>query len=287
VPDDTLPDEKAFANAVAGYQTRKGLEATGIIDAQTWGVMQKDMPLHKFKPLIIPVVFGGKKLGYLEKTIPYTSEPLGDNNGARIEMGFRVTDWDAVKKAGFADDTGRPPFRWIQTWEFATVPAGTPAGFIRKHTHVVDPTSLVGVVNDGHPYYWDEKTPHDGEPLAIIDDWVNRPAQNNLCYDLIFFDFPNVTDSFVSAGRRAYNNFETALVGINHSDPTRNTILDTFTWGYDRLITKGKPETRLNHLGPGVRGGTANFKQIISKQIGDFPHHCFTGPGFSKAATCK
>src|SRR5580698_9316468 len=45
VPDDTLPDEKALANAVAGYQTRKSLEATGIIDAQTWGVMQKDMPL--------------------------------------------------------------------------------------------------------------------------------------------------------------------------------------------------------------------------------------------------
>ena len=298
LPIDTDPDERKFANAVAAYQRTKGLPPTGIIDAQTWGAIQKDRPPQKFKPLVIPVVLNGAKLGYLEKTRPYVTTDDGTSGGAHIQIGFRITDNDAVRKAGFADTGGRPPFRWIQTIEFVAnrlphIPFMPPA-YIRHHHQVIDPTALLaGTVPDQHPYYWDEETPRGAPADAakfLNDNFINQPADNRLCYDLIFEDLPHFLKIAATPGRRAYFNVETALVGINRTSltgPTRNTILDTVKWGFDLVAEKGKTEVRLNHLGPGVKGGSATFKQIISKQIGDFPNHCFVGAGFSKAATCK
>jgi Putative peptidoglycan binding domain len=293
LPQGTTPNEEDWAKAVSAYQTRKGLPSTGIIDAQTWSTMQKDLPAQKFKPLVIPVVFNGAKLGYIEKTKPYTTVPdvANKRGGATIELGFRITDPDAVRKAGFTATDGRPPFRWIQTFEISTVPT-TPAmtSFVRKFTQVIDPTTILNVPQDGHPYYWDEVLPPHPQPDSadyLIDNFVNRPAANNLCYDLIFWDFPAAPNFLATPGRRFYFNVETALVGIRQGDPTRNTILDTVTWGYDLLSVKGKTEIRLNHLSPGVKGGSPTFKKILSKQIADFPHHCYASAGLSKAATCK
>ena len=287
LPQGTTPGEEDWANAVAAWQATKGLPSNGILDAATWSAMLKELPTAKFKPLVMPVIVGGKQLGILEKTMPYTAEPRFRNHGARIEMGFRITDWAAVKKAGFADDTGRPPFRWIQTVEFVSVPNAAQTAFIRKHSQVIDPTVLVEKHLDAHPYYWDEETPPGGAAKFLIDKFVNRPAHNHTCYDLIFLDHAAFPNNAASPGHRAYFNFETALVGVNHGNPTKNTILNTFTWGYDLVVTGGKTEVRLNHLGPGITGGSPTFKQILSKQIGDFPHHCYAGAGYSKAAVCK
>jgi hypothetical protein len=298
LPILTAPDERKFANTVAAYQKTKGLPSTGILDAQTWSAIQKDLPAQKFKPLVIPVVFNSAKLGYLEKTKPYVTTDDGTSGGAHIQFGFRITDNDAVRKAGFADTGGRPPFRWIQTIEFVAsrlphVPFMPPT-YIRRHHQVIDPTALMaGTFPDQHPYYWDEETPHgapDGDAKFLNDNFINRPAKNRLCYDLIFEDLPHFMKIAATPGRRAYFNVETALVGINRSSlkgPTRNTILDTVKWGFDLVAEKGKTEVRLNHLGPGEKGGSASFKKILSGQIKDFPNHCFVGPGFSKAATCK
>jgi hypothetical protein len=300
LPTGTAPDERRFANAVAAYQRTKNLPPTGIVDDQTWKAILADRPVQKFKPLVIPVIFNGAKLGFIEKTKPYLAKrddslaaPEFASGGAELQLGFRITDPEAVRKAGFSDNKGRPPFRWIQTIEFVAnrlphIPF-LPPMYIRRHHQVIDPTSLTaGTIPDKHPYYWDEETPRGAPETFHINNFINQTADNHLCYDLIFEDSPQKLFLAAKPGQRSYFNVETALVGIdNQGDPTRNTILDTFTWGYDLVVEKGKTEVRLNHLGPGIKGGSPTFKQIMSKQIGDFPHHCFVGSGFSKAATCK
>ena len=290
LPEGTTPAEDDWANAVAAYQKTKGLSSTGILDAATWSAMLKELPAAKFKPLVIPVVVKGVRLGYIEKTMPYRPFNPAGRGGLQIQFGFRITDAEAVRKAGFSDDSGRPPFRWIQTVEFVSVPNAAGPGFVRKHSEVIDPTTLVGMVPDAHPYYWfEELPPHAPAKTAnlLIDNYVNRPALNHLCYDLVFEDQPGFKNAAATPGHRAYFNFETALIGINHGHPTRNTILDTFTWGFDLVNVKGNTETRLNHLGPGEKGGSATFKRILNGQMADFPTHCFASSGFSKAAVCK
>lgn len=292
LPQGTTPGEADWANAVLAWQAKKGLEPTGILDAATWAAMQKELPIAKFKPLVIPVIVNGKKLGVIEKTKPYITTPdaVDQRGGTTIELGFRITDPDAVRKAGFIATDGRPPFRWLQTFEISNIANPHGNGMIRKFAQAIDPTVLLKAPLDENPYYWDEEpplAPHPKGATAEIDQFINRPASNHLCYDLIFKDFPSAPNALANPGRRFYFNVETALVGIRQGDPIRNTILDTVTWGYDLVATKGTTEIRLNHLGPGVKGGSPTFKKILSKEIGNFPHHCYTSVGYSKTATCK
>lgn len=287
------PNERDWANAVRQYQNSKGLPENGVLNDATWKQILKELTPPKFQPLVMPVEFNGKRLGFLEKTTPYTeiSLPVGapepTAKGAHIEMGLRITDWDAVRKAGFSDTGGRPPFRWIQTVEFVSVPSRGPVSFVRKSTTVIDPTALVESILDEHPYYWDDVLPAGGDPSLLVDSYINIAASNYLCYDLVFEDTPHFPVSVAKPGQRAWFNFETALVGIKQGDPTRNTILNTIRWGYDLVIERGKTVSKLNHLGVGPTGGSSLLKKVISRQIKDFPKHCFVGSGFSAAATCR
>lgn len=287
----TPPTEKDWANAVKRYQNNKGLPEDGVMNDATWKQVLKDVPPRKFQPLVIPVEFNGKKLGYIEKTIPYlerttpaTATAFG-RGGTLLQMGFRVTDWDAVRKAGFSDAGGHPPFRWIQVVEFVSVPS--PTGFIRQNSQTIDPTSLVGMKLDKHPYYFDEQPVAGNDPNFVLGNFVNAAAFNNICYDLVFIDVPSFITPAATPGHRAWFNFETALIGIKQGTPTRNTILATIRWGFDIVIEGGVPVVHLNHLAAGMKGGSTMFKKVISKQIGSYPDHCFTGSGFSAAAACK
>jgi hypothetical protein len=297
-----LPNEQTFAKALSVWQKKKLVRQDGILNGPTWTMLLADIPAAKFKPLLLPVFYKGVKLGFLEKTMPYqrcfydsltakdchaaSTGRAGEYGGAEIEFGFRITNMDAVKKAGFADDKG-PQFRWIQTVEFITVPAATPSGFKRSHSQVIDPTVLAGAIPDKHPYYWDEETPPHSSSYFLNSNFTNQVAKNQLCYDLIFKDYPKAPLIAAKPGQRAYFNFEVALVGKKPGSITRNVILNSIKWGYDIFITGGKPNVDLNRFGPGPLGGSATFRKILSKQITDFPKHCFEGDGYSAAATCK
>ena len=287
------PDERDWANAIAAWQNTNGLPVTGILDAATWTKMLSKLTTRKFKPLAIPVIVGGKQLGIIEKTKPYETDPntAEHTGGALIEFGFRITDPVAVTKAGFTATDGRPPFRWMQVFQISNIlDKHVPPGIIRKHSELIDPSTALHAPVDENPYYWDEEPPtaaHRGSTLQEIDREINRPATNRLCYDLMFWDQPSAPNNLASPGRRFYFNVETALVGIKQGDPFRNTVLDTITWGYDLVSTKGTTEIRLNHLGPGVKGGSPMFRKILSQHTADFPHHCFAGKDLAVAARCS
>ena len=293
----SLPSEEALACAVAKYQGEKKFSATGILDKRTWDAMKVVKPLRF--PQSWEVMFGGKKLGVLEKARPYMQCYIdGDDNcsrtrtadsvsgGVEIEFGFRITDYEAVKKAGFVDDKGVPQFRWIQAIETNRKLDQTTLTLIKKYSKYVDPNPVTGKF-DKHPYYWNEKG--EGSDTGLqVQTYINRVSSvTDLCYDLIFYDRPSRPLDEAKAGKRVFWNAEAAIVGVRPGK--KNVILDAFTWGFDLIVNSGKTDIKLNGLNKGVRGGSAMFRKTLDTAIraGQFPDHCFIGTGYSAAVTCK
>lgn len=320
------PSEEDFAQAVEQFQVKELGQRTG--DGQlgpgTWQQLLRRnvLPANRFAPFSKPISFIGRKLGILEKTRAYERcffDPVidapcraarsgiaGEGGGAIIELGFRVTDIDAVRRAGFVDGFGTPFFRWIQVVEFVTRPVLTPAGdftgrFVRRASGEIDPMAVAGVPPeqlDLHPYYWDEVTHPGAHPGLNVDQWVNRRAQNGLCYDLIFMDratFPLSTVSppapWTRPGSHAYFNFELALVGVRPGPPIQNFVLYTVKWGYDIFMKGGQPNVDLNGLHPGPTNGSPALKKILNREFNrddvPFPGHCMAGSGYTGRAICK
>ncbi|MGH8549555.1 MAG: hypothetical protein ACRERU_13335 [Methylococcales bacterium] len=201
-----------------------------------------------------------------------------------------MTDMDAVRRASFVDASGEDSFRWMQIIELRRIGAADPDAVLRRikrFGRIVDPTTALLPV-DAHPYYWYEENP----PSAgfHVSHYRDRPAQNGLCYDWIFYDRPNIPFTAAMPGRRAYFNFETALVGIQTiRGKRRNVILNTVCWGFDILVQSANHEVRLNALRAGSRGGSVEFRQLLNRLIneGQFSGHCFVGEGFTGKARCR
>ncbi len=314
--------EEDFAKAVEQFQVKEMKQRTG--DGQLGPGAWKELlrrnvlPANKFAPFSKAITFGGRKLGVLEKTSAYEKcffDPATDSAcraarsgianegaGAMIELGFRVTDIDAVRRAGFVDGYGEPFFRWIQIVEFITRPVLTPAGaltgFVRRASGEIDPMEVVGIPAeelDLHPYYWDEETLGRASAGLNIDHWIHRRGQNGLCYDLVFMDratFPLITVSppapWTRPGSHAYFNFELALVGVRPGEKIQNFVLYTVKWGYDIFMKGGQPTVDLNGLHPGPTNGSATFKKIMNREFkrDAFPGHCMAGSGYTGKANC-
>ena len=283
--------EENLAQAIETWQVANmGGRGDGQLGQRTWERIRPGLglPAARFLQQRWPVFFGGRQLGVIEKTLPYRETRTATNFGVEIEMGFRVTNMDAVRRAGFVDGTGEDQFRWIQALELRRI--GVPAiepqiqTFRRRAGgRIIDPTSALESL-DPHPYYWDEVPAVS--PDVDIRRFLNRQAANGLCYDLIFFDGPSIPTAAALPGRRAYFNFETALVGVRPGP--RNVILNTFLWGFDIVLRSGVPTLSLNSIRPGPFGGSPSFRRVMSVEttMGSFPGHCFVGPGYARAATC-
>ena len=325
------PSEEDFARAVEQFQqTEMGQRnGDGQLGPKTWKQLLRRnaldrggvSPATRFAPFSRSVFFGGRKLGVIEKTRAYEKcffDPVfdspcraarsgiaGEGGGAIIELGFRVTDMAAVRRAGFVDGFGEDFFRWIQIVEFVTRPVFNPAGaftgFVRRASGEIDPMEVAGIPPeqlDLHPYYWDEVTHSGASPGLNIDQWVNRRAQNGLCYDLVFSDratFPLSTVTppapWTRPGSHAYFNFELALVGVRPGPPIQNFVLHTIRWGYDIFMKNGQPTVDLNGLHPGPTNGSPALKKILNREFNrddvPFPGHCMAGSGYTGRANCK
>jgi hypothetical protein len=289
--------EEDMAQAIARYQGPRG---DGQLGPRSWAQMllpgppgQPVVPRLNFTPASFPVAFRGRKLGVLEKTAPYgkcffngaagspcrgtRNNTLGERGGCRIQLGFRVTDIEAVRSAGFVDATGAPRFNWLQVINTnRPLVEGPPIQVVRRFRRYVDPAAIP---RDVRPYYWDEP----GE----LTGFVNRqavdarfPSASRLCYDLIFFDMPSRLLSDAQPGLGVFWNAEVALVGIRTGN--RNVTLNTVTWGFDIRPEPGGLMVRVNALRAGRFGGSTVFRQVIARELrgGHFPGHCFFGlPG--------
>lgn len=307
-PDTAEASEEDFAQAVARWQQaelRHGPD--GRVDARTWAEMVRRgaLPRGTFERRSWPVMFRGRRLGILEKTAPYLRVATPQLGGAQLQVAFRATDMGAVRRAGFVTAAGEPYFRWIQVVEFVRQtdppPRDPPVAFrfIRRAGRQVDPTrrTTPPVFQDLFPYYWDEIVMPAplGDTVGEfhISHFTNRPTPNGLCYDLIFGDFASVPIGQLAAdlpGRRDYNNYELALVGVRPPMPggrTQNVILNTLRWGYDIFFEGGAPRVRLNRLQAGPWGGTQALRAVLGREAaGSFPDHCFVGSGYPPAARC-
>jgi len=294
--------EEDIAQAIARYQGQRG---DGQLGLRSWAQMlrpgrpgQPVVPRLNFKPASFPVFFGGRRLGVLVKTAPYEkcffngpagspcrgtrNNTVGERGGCRIQLGFRVTDMEAVRTAGFVDATGEPRFNWLQVINTnRPLAEGPPIHVIRRFQQYVDPAAIP---RDAHPYYWDEP----GELMGFVNRQAvdaRFPNASRLCYDLIFFDIPSRLLSSAQPGLGVFWNAEVALVGIRTGN--RNVTLNTVTWGFDIRPEPGGLMVRLNALRAGRFGGSTVFRQVIARELraGNFPGHCFFGlPG---AAGCR
>lgn len=311
--------EEDVARAVARWQqTNMRQRSDGQLGPSVWSRMLRATPpvitLPAFKRAAWDVYHGGSKLGLLEKTAPYQSFTHGGAGGAFLQLGFRVTDMAAVRRAGFVHATGtpragEPNFSWIQ--RIMTNRQLTGAGLIRRHGRYIDPQDPS--IRDAHPYYWN--VPGEGAAGLRIGCFINRqPTRDSAdpgcdagiaradalpyCYDLIFQDYPRrplndaPTPGGADPGRRVYWNAELALVGIlpprTGSTTVRNVVLNTVYWGFDLVVAGGARGVRLNALRPGRAGGSNEFRQALNDAIraGNFANHCFAGGGFSRQARC-
>jgi len=296
--------EEDVARAVAQWQeTQMRRRGDGQLGSATWDRMLRAtppvIPAVRFKRLTQYVNFGGRRLGILEKIAPYQSFTNAGTGGAFLQLGFRVTDADTLRRSGFDH------FNWIQ--RITTNRQLTGTSIIRKYGRYIDPQSPS--IRDNHPYYWN--VPTEGAAQFRVNCFTNRqptrapappcnPASARadaipLCYDLIFQDYPRRSlhdaDSLVAdPGHRVYWNAEVALVGVlpPKSGVTRNVILNTAFWGFDLVMERGVRGVHLNALQPGPVGGSSEMRKALSYAIkgGLFPKHCFVGGGFSRAATC-
>jgi hypothetical protein len=276
--------EDQLACAIARWQQGQGLGVDGKLGPRTWGAMLHNgiLPAMRFKPASWSVYSGGQKLGILEKTAPYLTGNDGVRGSASIQLAFRITEMEAVRRAGFVDTAGEDNFRWIQTIETnRPLHDGPPIRLLRRYQRYVDPNAGT---RDVHPYYWDEEGM--GDPALRNGRFSNIPANNRLCYDLIFEDQPSRPLSEAVAGRRVYWNAEVALVGVRPGQ--RNVILNTVKWGFDLVVEGGVRVVKLNALRAGPFGGSPEFRQVLSRaiQTGSFHGHCFVGTSFPNNARC-
>jgi len=292
--------EEDIARAVANFQRNEfHRPGDGQLGPGTWQrLLQLNVlqPTTRFAPGAWRVFARGGQIGVIEKTRAYSTHQDAASGGVQLEFGFRVIDIDAARRAGFVDGTGEPVFRWIQVFELRTVfGAADPTTFgfaanteqliqrLRRSGRgsLIDPTPPL-LAGDVHPYYWDA----GAEELAH----THQRGENGLCYDTIFSDRPNMPFVATQPGRRAYYNFETALVGV--APPHRNVILNTLIWGFDLIRLPGAGGVRLgiNPLRAGPTGGSRMMRHVLSREITGppphFPGHCFVGGGFGRAATC-
>ena len=280
-----------FVKAVARWQeTNLKRQGDGQLGPSSWAVMRRTvLTTAKFKPASWTVSLGGQRLGVIEKSAPYLRNESSTHGGVELQFGFRVTDEQAVQRAGFVNSAGVPQFRWIQIVELRRI-GGSVEPIIqtlrkRGQGRIIDPTSAL-LPLDAHPYYWYETLPV-GLPAGFhISNHLNHQGPNGLCYDLSFYDRPGIPFSAAQPGRRAYFNFETALVGIRPTN--RNVVLNTILWGFDLVLVNGTPKLTLNKARAGQFGGSSGFRTVINKEIvaGSFPGHCFVGGPFAKAARC-
>jgi hypothetical protein len=300
--------EEALAHAVARWQrTELRRPATGRLDARTWNEMVRRgaIPRPTYEQRTWRVIYRGAQLGVLDKTAPYLKLETPAFGGASLDIGFRATNMHAVRRAGFVTTAGEPFFRWIQTVEFirqVTPGVDTPLApgavrrFIRRAGIQVDPTrrTTPTVLQDAFPYYWDEVVmPAPSGDQFLVTRFMNTEAPNGLCYDLLFVDRPRVGLPGLVAdlpGRRDYNNYELALVGVRPPKPgkqTQNVILNTIRWGYDIVFERGAPRVRLNSLQTGPFGGSPALRAVLAAdaRAGRYPGHCFVGD-FPRHARC-
>jgi hypothetical protein len=292
--------EEDIAKAVAEFQadfSRSKLRqrADGQLGQATWNALVRlgAIPQARYKPESWTVSAGGRILGVIEKSRAYTTQQSGGGSGVTIEFGFRVTDMEAVRRAGFVDDKGEPAFRWIQIVELRTIfgdadpthfgfPADTEQKIQRLrragHGFIIDPSKPM-IALDTAPYYWDEGAENDRNK--------NRRGENGICYTTRFADAPTIPDVAARPGLRAYFNFETALVGVVPKN--RNVILNTVRWGFDIIRVGSGVKMGVNPLHAGPTGGSPAMRKVLSNEVaaGSFTdNHCFVGGGFSRGATC-
>lgn len=291
--------EEDVARMVKRFQeTKLKRIGNGRIDTDTWKAMLKSgvIPKPTFKPASWPVHLMGRKIGIIEKTRPYSNQSTGTSGSVEIELGFRVTDMDAVRRAGFIDKDGEDNFRWIQIIEIRRIGVTAADEIFRKiqrSGRIIDPTLAVLPAVDAHPYYWYETLP-SGIPSGFhVRNYRDRSAGvggKSRCYDWIFYDKPNLPFSSAALGKRAYFNFETALVGVqNNRGVTRNVILNTLQWGFDIIAQNTGHSVKFNGLKAGKFGGSESFRQVLAKEIqaGTFPGHCVRGKDINRAARCS
>lgn len=300
----TPPTEEDLARAIAGWQQQVfHRPGDGQLGPASWAKLLADLrangklPTPAFKPVSWKVYHDGVELGVIDKTRAYTNyegvDAHGRHSGVELEFAFRITNMDAVQRAGFVNQDGDPVFRWIQVVELRTLTGDLTNDKERAvqtlrragNGFIIDPSRAVErpADMDPHPYYWNE-TPID-DVLSNLN-FSNRPTQNGLCYTEIFFDRPRIYHQAAQPGRRAYFNFETALVGV--IDGQRNVLLNTVRWGFDLIRAGANVTIGVNVLTAGPTGGSAAMKHVLSREIADhqFDGHCFVGGGYSRGATC-
>jgi hypothetical protein len=294
--------EDALARAVQQFQrTEMRQRGNGIIDRATFTAMVRKgaFPnLRQRKSWTVRI--GGATLGVIEQTAPYV--PTSSNQGVEIQFGFRVTNMDAVRRARFVDTAGENDFRWIQLIELRRIGATSVEPRIqqlRRHGRgrIIDPTDALLPV-DAHPYYRYETTITDprfggssgpGSGWHVSDEH-NAEGRNGLCYDWLFYDRPNIPTNAAQPGRRAYFNFETALVGRRRqrNGETCNVLLNTVLWGFDIIQQRASFQLKLNALQAGRFGGSPDLRQWLNRELnrGGFARHHFLGKDFTGRARC-
>jgi hypothetical protein len=223
----------------------------------------------------------------------YTNHRSATHAGVTVQIGFRVSDMANVRRAGFVDANGNDNFRWAQVIEIRRTGIPGVDASLRPLLRlgrgwIVDPTSaLPDPGTDPHPYYWHENDSAGIRPGFAVCNFRNRPGNNGRFYNWIFEDRPNMPLVAARPGSRAYFNFETALVGVRPGN--RNFLLNTIVWGFDILVKPtGGYEIGMNNLANGPRGGSAKMRSLLNTLTnrGEFPGHCFAGPGFTGRAKC-
>jgi hypothetical protein len=279
--------EAAVAEAVAVQQRVLRLRPSGQLDPLTFRRMAL-LPAPRFRAFRVTVRHAGRVLGIWEKVAPYQRIVTPDRMGVSIQLGFRVTNPDAVARSRFVLPNGEANFRIIQVLNFLRGVATT-AGRV-THARVVDPSALfpqpAGAVVDPHPYYEDGE-PGDGTASTFhIDGFRNQIGPNGLFYDLLFVDRPNVARNIVPPVGRRIRAFETAIVGVQAG--RRNVILNTLRWGYDVITRGGVVQLSEGGIHVGPTGGSPLFRGIVARamQAGDFPGHCLVGSAFARAVRC-
>jgi hypothetical protein len=302
--------EEDIARAIARWQqTQFGRPGDGQLGPATWAHILRRTPAvippFAFKRAAWDVMFGGQKLGVLEKTAPYeqcyleagdvawtgTCRPQPTVNttraGARIQLGFRISNMAAVQRAGFVHPDGEPHFNFTQMIETnrPLVP-GPPVQTVRRYRRLIDPTVIA---RDNNPYFWDEPGPPGdiAQNIHRVAADAHFPRGSRLCYDVLFWDY--ATRALADAdppGLGLYWNAEVVLVGIRAGN--RNVTLNSVKWGFDIRPAAVGPTIRLNALLPGPSGGSPMFRQVLAQEIraGNFPAHCFVGGGFGRGAVC-
>src|SRR4030095_501305 len=98
--------EEDIARAIDSWQiANMGGRGDGKLGQRTFTRMGV-VPPGRFRQFRVPVNFGGRQLGVIEKTMPYREVREATRQGVDIEFAFRVTSIDAVRRAGFVDGAG-------------------------------------------------------------------------------------------------------------------------------------------------------------------------------------